>query len=48
MRAERSVTDAPVLAFDDLTYTRSQLDALSAGLARILADRGVGRDTGWR
>ncbi|MCB0938139.1 MAG: acyl--CoA ligase [Mycobacterium sp.] len=37
------MTDAPVLAFDDLTYTRSQLDALSAGLARILADRGVGR-----
>ena len=36
------MTDAPVLAFDDRTYTRSQVDALSAGLARTLADRGVG------
>ena len=33
--------DAPVLAFDDLTYTRSQVEALSAGLARTLAQRGV-------
>ena len=37
------MTDAPVLAFDDRTYTRSQVDALSAGLARTLADRGVAR-----
>lgn len=36
------MTDAPVLAFDDLTYTRSQVEALSAGLARTLAGRGVG------
>lgn len=35
------MTDAPVLAFDDLTYTRSQVDALSAGLAHTLACRGV-------
>ncbi|MCB0940129.1 MAG: acyl--CoA ligase [Mycobacterium sp.] len=32
---------APVLAFDDLMYTRSQVDALSAGLAHALAERGV-------
>ncbi len=36
------MTDAPVLAFDDRTYTRSQVEALSAGLARTLAGRGVG------
>lgn len=35
------MSDVPVLAFDDLTYTRSQVDALSAGLARTLAHRGV-------
>ena len=35
------MSDAPVLAFDDLTYTRSQVEALSAGLARTLAQRGV-------
>jgi long-chain acyl-CoA synthetase len=41
VRAERTVSDLPVLAFDDLTYTRSQVDALSAGLAQTLAHRGV-------
>jgi acyl-CoA synthetase (AMP-forming)/AMP-acid ligase II len=35
------VSDAPVLAFDDLTYTRSQVEALSAGLADTLSQRGV-------
>ena len=35
------MSDVPVLAFDDLTYTRSQVDALSAGLAQTLAHRGV-------
>jgi len=35
------VSDAPVLAFDDRTYTRSQVDALSAGLADTLSQRGV-------
>lgn len=35
------MSDAPVLAFDGLTYTRSQVDALSAGLADTLAQRGV-------
>lgn len=33
--------DATVLAFEDRTYTRSQLDGLSAGLARTLRHRGV-------
>lgn len=41
VRTEGSVSHTPVLAFDDLTYTRSQVDALSAGLARTLAGRGV-------
>ena len=36
------MSDVPVLAFDDLSYTRSQVDALSAGLAQTLAQRGVG------
>ena len=35
------MSDAPVLAFDDLTYTRSQVEALSAGLADTLSQRGV-------
>ncbi|HEY5151361.1 MAG TPA: AMP-binding protein [Mycobacterium sp.] len=35
------MSDAPVLAFDDRTYTRSQVDALSAGLADTLSQRGV-------
>jgi len=35
------VSDATVLAFDDRTYTRSQVDALSAGLAATLHERGV-------
>ncbi|HTY29652.1 MAG TPA: class I adenylate-forming enzyme family protein [Mycobacterium sp.] len=35
------MSDAAVLAFDDLTYTRSQVDARSAGLARTLERRGV-------
>ncbi|WP_299560076.1 class I adenylate-forming enzyme family protein [uncultured Mycolicibacterium sp.] len=30
------------LAFEDRTYTRTRLDALTAGLAAALADRGVG------
>lgn len=35
------MTDATVLAFDDRAYTRSQLDAASAGLAETLTGRGV-------
>ncbi|MGY4712530.1 class I adenylate-forming enzyme family protein [Mycolicibacterium sp. CBM1] len=33
--------DVTVLAFEDRTYTRSQVDALSAGMADALARRGV-------
>ncbi|WP_059021990.1 AMP-binding protein [Mycobacterium sp. M26] len=35
------MTDATVLAFDDRTYTRSELDAASAGFAETLTGRGV-------
>ena len=35
------MSDVRVLAFEDRIYTRSQVDALSAGLARTLAGRGV-------
>ncbi|KAA0103063.1 class I adenylate-forming enzyme family protein [Mycolicibacterium sp. P1-5] len=35
------MSDVRVLAFEDRIYTRSQVDALSAGLARTLASRGV-------
>ena len=35
------MSDAPVLAFDDRTYTRSQVEARSAGLADTLSQRGV-------
>ncbi|QEN13334.1 class I adenylate-forming enzyme family protein [Mycolicibacterium sp. ELW1] len=35
------MSDVRVLAFEDRIYTRSQVDALSAGLAGTLASRGV-------
>lgn len=35
------MSDVRVLAFEDRIYTRSQVDALSAGLARTLENRGV-------
>ena len=35
------MSDVRVLAFEDRIYTRSQVDALSAGLADTLASRGV-------
>ena len=35
------MSDVRVLAFEDRIYTRSQVDALSAGLARTLESRGV-------
>ena len=41
VRVDGTMTDATVLAFEDHTYTRSQLDAESAGLAGTLARRGV-------
>lgn len=41
VRADRAVSDVRVLAFEDRMYTRSQVDALSAGLADTLARRGV-------
>jgi long-chain acyl-CoA synthetase len=41
VRADRVMSDVRVLAFEDRIYTRSQVDALSAGLADTLARRGV-------
>ncbi|AKS36368.1 AMP-dependent synthetase [Mycolicibacterium goodii] len=41
-RAGESHAEAAVLAFGDREYTRAELDALTAGMAATLAQRGVG------
>ncbi|BBY52281.1 acyl-CoA synthetase [Mycolicibacterium arabiense] len=38
---EPSVRTPPILAFGDRQYTRSQLDALTSGMATVLEERGV-------
>lgn len=40
--ADVAVADRPVLAFEDREYRRSDIDSLTAGLAQVLARRGVG------
>ena len=42
VQANRCVSDMAVLAFEDRSYSRSELDALAAGLAGELAGRGIG------